>query len=244
MTTIPSITCDLRRDFTTCGVCFVEDGTIKMLAFRSRVANTSDGLSVALCHKCRHETLSVLAAEIAEEPDREEIDVGMWLERRGLKRIPDSHVTPRQTTLTVSGREVTIFLQALCYYGEDKHGAMHPMIAKLRDKVMGAWQLGTSEPSAQLLGEAKTIDLDDLEQKARAAINEIDGPPETYFIPSTAAAPFARRLLALITCIRELRAGLADALYWLKPGLDCRMDEMATDRDDLSKLLDKEIEVP
>ena len=104
--------------------------------------------------------------------------------------------------------------------------------------------LDTSELSEQPPGEVKTIDLDNLEQKAKAAIDEVAGPPATYFIPSTAAAPFARRLLGLITCIRELRAGLADALYWLKPGLDHRVDEMTKDRDDLSKLLDKEIEIP
>lgn len=51
----------------------------------------------------------------------------------------------------------------------------------------------------------------------------------------------------LIACIRELRAGLADALYWLKPGLasqEDRAEEMARDRAELSKLLDKEIEIP
>lgn len=165
MTAIPSIACDPRGGFTTCGVCSAENDTIKMLAFRWCVANTSGGVSVALCRKCRHETLGVLTAEVAEEPDREEINVDTWLDRRGLKHIPEAHATPGQTTLTVSAREVTILLQALCYYGEDEHGVMHPMIAKLRDKVMGGWRLETSELSEQPPGETKTINLDDLEQK-------------------------------------------------------------------------------
>lgn len=93
----------------------------------------------------------------------------------------------------------------------------------------------------------KTLNLDDMETVARAASD---------LSPATDAAAFQaaydrwadvsdpKYTLALIACIRELRAGLVDALYWLKPGLaEKRAEEMARDRAELSKLLEKEIEI-
>lgn len=43
--------------------------------------------------------------------------------------------------------------------------------------------------------------------------------------------------LALIARIRELEMGLADALYWLKPGLDGKAAEMVGERDRLCAVL-------
>lgn len=96
----------------------------------------------------------------------------------------------------------------------------------------------------------KTLDLDAMETIARAvseATPETDAAAFQAAYDRWADVSDPRYTLALIANIREIRAGLVDALYWLKPGFasqEDRAEEMARDRAELSKLLDKEIEIP
>jgi hypothetical protein len=55
-----SITCEPRRGFNECGVCFVADSTVQMLAFHWQNANVGSSISVPLCIGCRRKTVQVL----------------------------------------------------------------------------------------------------------------------------------------------------------------------------------------
>lgn len=88
-----------------------------------------------------------------------------------------------------------------------------------------------------VVSDVTKVDLDDLHREI--CYRTVVG------IPPRPGVSMEQVALALIAHIRELRAGLADAMYWLKPGLaEKRAEEMARDRAELSKLLDKEIAIP
>ena len=64
---------------TVCNTCGTDTG-VRCLSFRwsdktGRVP-MSGGTAVALCKTCRHEMLSVLAQEVADDPDVPEIEFG------------------------------------------------------------------------------------------------------------------------------------------------------------------------
>ena len=55
-----SVTCGPRRGFSECGVCFVADSTVQMLAFHWQSADVGSSISVPLCVGCRRKTMQVL----------------------------------------------------------------------------------------------------------------------------------------------------------------------------------------
>ena len=85
---------------------------------------------------------------------------------------------------------------------------------------------------------SEKFDLEELERKAKAAADEASvwWRPGAHAMEHIAAnAPSIT--LALISRILELEMALADALYWLKPGLDDKAHEMAEERARLSQVL-------
>lgn len=96
------------------------------------------------------------------------------------------------------------------------------------------------------MSETRIVDLYELRRKAKADALALDG---LHGDPSKRGGwighrDYARSTVALIDRVNELQGALADALFWLKPGLADRSAEMERDRADLSSILHKGITLP